>query len=151
MNVCKMLATLLSLLLLASICWSAEKVPTPTELEGGTIISAAAAKKLVDGGGVAFFDMRKALNYGKGHVPGAVSLPYKQKSGKKVDFDASADKVDFSKLPADKASKLLFYSDGPNGWKSYKISVQCIKQGYTDVNWMREGMSVWMSAGYPVE
>jgi adenylate cyclase len=140
-----------SIFFLSATAWSAEKVPTPTSLEGGTLISAANAKVLVDKGGVAVFDMRKAMNFGKGHVPGAVSLPYKHKSAKAVDFDPAMDKVNFSKVPEDKSTALLFYSDGPNGWKSFKMAAQCISKGYTNVNWMREGMSTWVDAGYPVE
>jgi hypothetical protein len=49
---------------------SAGKVPTPESLEGGKIVSAEETKALVGNSGVHFFDMRKPINYGKGHIPG---------------------------------------------------------------------------------
>ena len=69
--------SLCSLLLLATISLAAEKVPTPETIEGATIVSAVEAKELVSKGSVAIFDMRKPMNYGRGHLPGAVSLPWK--------------------------------------------------------------------------
>lgn len=122
---------------------------TPTTLEGGKVISVAEGKALI--GKASFFDMRKAVSYGKGHVPGAMALPYDQKSEKAVSFDASVDKFDMSQLPADKATALVFYSDGPTGWKSYKAAVVAIRAGYTNVSWMRDGSAGWEAAGYEVE
>jgi len=135
-----------SVLLGCAAAFAGEDPPTPTTLEGGKVISVAEAKALV--GKASFFDMRKAVSYGKGHVPGAVALPYGQKSEKAVNFDASVDKFDMSQLPADKSAALVFYSDGPTGWKSYKAAVLAIRNGYTNVMWMREGSAGWEAAGY---
>lgn len=145
---CLLTAALLSLL---SAAWAAEEVPTPTSLPGGKIVSADEARKLIEAGGVAVFDMRKPLNYGKGHLKGAASLPYDQKSALDASFDASEDKVDFSKLPADKKAPVLFYSDGPTGWKSYKMAVLALRKGYKQVYWMREGTNGWIAKNLPLE
>ena len=129
---------------------SAGKVPTPTEPpEGVTIISAADAKSLVDQRSVQAFDMRKALNYGKGHLPRAVSLPYKWT--KKGDPRQRTGTFDISKLPADKNVIILFHSDGPNGWKSYYASGAAKEAGFKNVLWMREGFSTWKEKGYSIE
>lgn len=120
---------------------------TPTALPGGKVISAAEAKALV--GKAAFFDMRKAVNYGKGHISGAVALPYEQKSAKTADFDASVDEFDRKALPADKTAALVFYSDGPMGWKSYKAAVLSIRDGYKNVMWFRGGTAEWEEKGFP--
>lgn len=122
---------------------------TPESLAGGKIISADEAKSL--SGKATFFDMRKALSYGKGHLPGAMPLPYGQKSDKTPDFDASKDKIKMSKLPADKATAIVFYSDGPTGWKSYKAAVTAIRSGYTNVMWFRGGASSWKDKGFTLE
>jgi len=126
----------------------AGKVPTPTEApEGVTMISADDAKGQISS--IQVFDMRKALNYGKGHLPGATSAPYKwtkkgHPSQRKGEFDVS-------KLPADKNETILFHSDGPNGWKSYYASKKAAELGYKNVLWMREGFATWNEKGFTVE
>ena len=76
---------------------------------------------------------------------------YKEKSDFKPDFDVSVDSFEVDKLPADKAAKIVIYSDGPAGWKSYKAAVLAIKAGYKNVFWMREGFAGWTAKSYPVE
>lgn len=139
------------LFLAATVALAEDKPDTPNSLPGGKVISVEDAKKLVDSKGAIFLDTRSVINFGKGHIPGATSVSYKEKSDFKVDFDASQDQLDLSKLPADKAAKLVFYSDGPKGWKSYKAAVVAIKSGYKSVMWMRDGSSVWIAKGYPTE
>jgi rhodanese-related sulfurtransferase len=128
-----------------------EKPETPAQLKGGALVTARDAKALLDGGRARFFDMRSAVNYGKGHVPGAKALPYKEKSDFSEAFDASADGFDLGALPADKGAAIVFYSDGPSGWKSYKAAVLAVRNGYRNVKWMREGFAGWLAAGLPVE
>ncbi len=124
---------------------------TPTKLNGGKVISVEEGKKLLDGGGAQFVDTRAVLNFGKGHVPGAVAVAYKEKSDKAENFDASQDSFELAKLPADKAKTVVFYSDGPTGWKSYKAAVLAIKAGHKNVMYMRGGFSDWTAKGYPAE
>lgn len=130
---------------------AADKPDTPTALHGGKVVSADEAKKLLDAKGVAFFDTRAALNFGKGHVPGAQLISYKEKSEFKADFDATVDQFEIAKLPPDKSAKVLIYSDGPAGWKSYKAAVTAIKGGYKNVLWMREGYAAWTAKELPNE
>lgn len=128
----------------------AGNVPTPTKPpEGVTIITAPDAKSLIDKNDVKIFDMRKALNYGKGHIPEAVSLPYKWT--KKGDPSRRTGEFNMSKLPPDKNARILFYSDGLNGWKSYYASKTSVEAGYKNVMWMREGFAVWQEKDYTVE
>jgi rhodanese-related sulfurtransferase len=124
---------------------------TPTQLKGGKVIAVDEAKALLASKSAAFIDTRSVLNFGKGHIPGAVTASYKEESGKTADFDGSVDKFDFSKLPQDKAAKVVFYSDGPTGWKSYKAAVLAVKQGYTGVHYLRGGFSDWVAKGQAVE
>ncbi len=146
----KVLVTLSILVLVLAMAGisMAGSVPTPTEpAPGVTIISAADAKGQI--ATIKTFDMRKALNYGKGHLPGALSTPYKWT--KKGHPSQRTGTFDEAKLPADKSEKILFHSDGPNGWKSYYASKKAAENGHTNVYWMREGFSTWQDKGYTVE
>ena len=128
---------------------AAQTPETPRSAKGVQVVSVDEAKALV--GKAAFFDMRSPINYGKGHVKGAVALPYDQKSATAEDFDASKDKFDMAKLPADKSAVMVFYSDGPTGWKSYKAAVLASRAGYKNVKWMRDGTAGWTAKGLPLE
>lgn len=138
-------------MLMAVTATAVEKPPTPTELKGGKVISTDEAKALLDKKEAKFFDFRSPVNYGKGRLRGAVNLPYKEKSEYKADFDASVDKLDMSALPKDKNAKMVFHSDGPTGWKSYKAAVLAIKAGYKNIMWYRSGTAEWEAKGYPLE
>lgn len=128
----------------------ADDVPTPTRLEGVKIVPVDEVKAILGQKGVHVFDMRKALNYGKGHLQGAISLPFKwiteggDPSTRKGEFD-------ISQLPSDKNAKVIFYSDGPTGWKSYYAAKTSKEAGYKNVMWMREGTTAWETKGYPLE
>lgn len=128
---------------------AAAESQTPATAPGVQVITAEQARALV--GRAAFFDVRTRMNYGKGHIQGAVSLPYLQRSEERPDFDPSGDRFDLGRLPADKAAPVVFYSDGPTGWKSYKAAVLAGRAGHRDVRWMREGMSGWVARGLALE
>jgi rhodanese-related sulfurtransferase len=135
------------MLMLCAPAIAADKPDTPTTVSGFAIVTPEEARALV--GKASFFDMRSAINYGKGHIQGAKALPYGEKSGFTPDFDGSKDKFDTSKLPADKNATIVFYSDGPKGWKSYKAAVLASKAGYKNVKWMRAGTAGWQAKGLP--
>lgn len=122
---------------------------TPTSAKGVQVVSVEEARNLL--GKVPFFDFRSAVNYGRGHIKGAVALPYEQKSEKTDQFDATKDRFDMAKLPKDKSSSVVFYSDGPTGWKSYKAAVIASRAGYSNVKWMREGTAAWTAKGSTLE
>lgn len=124
---------------------------TPTALPGGKVISVEEGKKLLDSKAGFFVDTRSVVNFGKGHVPSAKAIPYKGSSDDMAEFDASKDQFDLSKLPPAKDQALVFYSDGPTGWKSYKAAVWAVKAGYKNVHYMRSGWAEWSSKGLPAE
>jgi rhodanese-related sulfurtransferase len=123
---------------------------TPDSLKGATLVDAAKAKAMIDAG-AKVIDARVANEYAEAHIKGAISIPYKEKSGKSADFDASQDSFDVSKLPADKNAALVFYCNGAECWKGYKASTAAIKAGHKTVYWFRLGLPAWKAAGYPVE
>ena len=130
---------------------AADAAETPTALSGGKVITVVEAKKLLDGKTATFVDTRSVVNFGKGHVPGALTAAYKEKSEKVAAFDAKADSFELDKLPKNKAAPLVFYSDGPNGWKSYKAAVLSVNAGYSSVYYMRGGFADWTAKALPVE
>lgn len=130
----------------SSVQAQANPPATPTVVKGFAIVSPEQARALL--GRAAFFDMRSAVNYGKGHIEGAKALPYDQKSALAADFDAALDRFDMAKLPADKNAAIVFYSDGQTGWKSYKAAVIASRAGYKNVKWLREGTAGWLARGY---
>lgn len=123
---------------------------TPASLAGATVVDAVKAKSLMDGG-AKMVDTRVANEYADAHIKGAINVPYKEKSAKAVDYDASQDSFDLSKLPSDKGAKLIFQCNGPECWKSYKGANAAIKGGYKSVHWFRGGFPEWKGKGFPVE
>ena len=138
--------------LIGGLFWApgAAAAETPATLAGGTLVTADKVKALFDSG-AAMIDTRVANEYAESHIKGAKSIPYKEKSPKAADFNASDDSFDLSKLPADKNAPVVMYCNGAECWKSYKASVVAAKAGYKKVNWFRGGIPEWKSKGYPVE
>jgi rhodanese-related sulfurtransferase len=128
----------------------AEEVPTPTEIQGGGIIGVEEAKRLLDQKDAIFFDVRNPINYGKGHIETAVSLPYKGKVVKSADFSPSLQSMNPSKFPSDKDINVVIYSHGATGWKSYLAAKLFIKSGFQNVLWFRDGYSEWKIKGYSI-
>lgn len=146
---------LVSLLVIASMIFAAgyamaDEPVTPASLKGVTVVDNDWVKTKL--GKMKIFDVRKKAEYVEAHVPGAISVPYDEKSEKAVDFDATKDNLDLSKFPADKNESFITYCNGPKCWKSFKASVLLIKAGYKNIYWYRnDGFPGWKSKGYPVE
>jgi rhodanese-related sulfurtransferase len=146
----RLLPTAILAMALTTAAW-ANKPETPTATPGIKVINVDEGKQLATTKGAVFVDTRNAMNFGKGRVPGAVSASYKEKSDAAPNFDASVDSFEMAKLPADKNAKIVFYSDGPTGWKSYKAAVLASKAGYKNVMYMRSGYAEWEAKSMPVE
>ena len=140
----------LSTVFVLMFCNSAMSAETPNSLKGATVVDAVKAKALIDAGTMVV-DARVANEYADNHIKGAISVPYKEKSAKAADFDASLDSIDLSKLPADKNTPMIFYCNGAECWKGYKAAVSAIKAGYKTVYWLRLGIPDWKAKGYPTE
>ncbi len=123
---------------------------TPPNLAGVKLVTASEAQKL-QSSGAAILDVRVAAEYGESHITGAISVPYREKSAKNVNYDASQDEFAVAKLPADKKTPLVMYCNGPECWKSYKAAIAAQKAGYSEVHWFRGGFPEWKAAGLPVE
>lgn len=89
--------------------------------------------------GVAIIDSRPAARqYDPGHIPGAINIPDSA-------FEKSADK-----LPADKATKLIFYCGGLDCMLSHDSAKKAKALGYGDIAVYAEGMPDWKAKGGPV-
>lgn len=128
----------------------AHAVETPASLDGAAVVTADKAKDL-QAKGATVVDTRVANEYAEAHIKGAISVPYKEKSAKAPDFDASQDKFDLSKLPGDKNAPIVMYCNAGECWKSYKASKVALAGGYKKVYWFRGGFPEWKSKGFPTE
>ncbi len=139
----------LSLVAISSPVMAAKPL-TPETLKGATVVNDEWVK--ANHNKMKTFDARMKAEYVEGHLPGAISTPYREKSKKSVDFDSSKDNLDLSKFPTNKYEPLIIYCNGPRCWKSYKASVLLIRAGYKKIYWYRNsGFPGWRSKGYPVE
>ncbi len=147
LNPVRLASLALLLCLQAPLVFAAD---TPASLQGTTLVDADKVKGLM-AKGVPVIDARVANEYAEAHIKGAINVPYKEKSAKAANFDASQDSFDLAKLPKDKAAPLVFYCNGPECWKSYKASEVALKNGWKQVYWFREGMPQWKAKGFPSE
>jgi rhodanese-related sulfurtransferase len=125
---------------------SAMAAETPSTVPGVEIVDVAKAKDLI-AKGIKYYDVRVPSDYAEGTIKGAVSLPYTSVSANTPDFDASKDSWAVAKLPADKATPILIFGNGPAGWRHYKASVLAAKAGHKTVYWLRVGVDGWKAAG----
>jgi len=123
---------------------------TPATLDGTTLVTADKVKEL-QAKGATVVDARVANEYADAHIKGAINIPYKEKSAKAPDFDASQDSWDIAKMPADKNAHVVIYCNAGECWKSYKASKMAAKAGYKNIHWFRGGFPEWKGKGYPTE
>ena len=122
---------------------------TPKALPGATVVDHDTVKTLVSAGAV-LVDTRIESEYKDKHIPGALWLPYGEKSLKDVAFDARLDSFPgLARL--DRERDIVFQCNGPECWKSYKASRAAIAAGYKHVYWFRGGMPEWETAGERTE
>jgi rhodanese-related sulfurtransferase len=102
----------------------------------GKIVDAAFVKQVVDGKKKAvIIDSRPfPTKYVKGHVPGALSIPFSQ-------FDKNLDK-----LPSDKNLMLVFYCGGLKCPLSHKSAFAAEKLGYKNIVVFATGFPAWKKA-----
>jgi rhodanese-related sulfurtransferase len=145
----KNLRTLFTAVFLAASC-QALAATTPETLDGASVVSAEKARELMERGAI-MVDTRTAAEYAESHITGAIHVPYREKSKKSVDFDASVDRFDLSRLPVDKSAGVITQCNGAGCWKSYKAAAAAAKAGYQHVYWFRGGLPEWKEKNLPIE
>ena len=123
--------------------------PTPSEIEGVTIISSDKVNALINNRDVYMYDSRKAWHYIEGHIKNAISLPYNFTT--LGDIQERKGKFDMLKLPSNKDVIIIFYDDGVHGWHSYNSAKAAKNAGYKNIMWFRDGYEDWGKKGYPIE
>lgn len=93
--------------------------------------------KLIGSPSVFIFDCNEEYMYSESHVPGAVLIEY--------------DMVTNERLPADKASTLVFYCYNPECPAGHTAAQSAKQLGYLRSYYMREGIVGWEDAGMPTE
>jgi len=122
---------------------------TPTSLPGAKVLTLAEAKMQIEKG-MPVYDVRASEEFDAAHIPGAISVPYKEASAKEVGFDPVDDQFALNKLPKDKNTPFMMYCDGTICWKSYKSALMAIQGGWKNVYWFRGGYPEWKDAGMPI-
>ena len=121
---------------------------TPTSLPGVTVVGAEEVKRLFAQGAIVV-DTRTEKEYKQKHIPGAVFIPYHEKSLKDVVYDVALD--DFSGLKTlDSKNPTVFHCNGAECWKSYKASRAAVAAGFSKVYWYRGGMPDWESTNQKI-
>ncbi len=95
-------------------------------------------KQLLDiGERVTFVDIREAADYGKGHLPNAVSIPVSE-------FDHR-----WSEIP--KTGRVVLYCACPPGQKDETYAFLLLRQQrYLNITFIDSGYAGWVKRGYPV-
>ena len=120
---------------------------TPRGLEGAKLVEDPAAIEKLLASGARYIDTRTDEEFKRGHVPGAVLVPYVEKSAKDPGYDPAQDQFEVQRLGADKSQPLIFACNGAECWKSFKASRAAIQAGYTNVHWFRTGFPAWRDSG----
>jgi rhodanese-related sulfurtransferase/ABC-type phosphate/phosphonate transport system substrate-binding protein len=118
---------------------------TPAQLPGVKRVRASEVKELILQGAM-MVDVRSEKEYREGHIPGAILLPYGEKSLKDIAFDPAVDS--FSGIDRlDKSKPVIFACNGAECWKSYKAARAAVSRGFTNVHWFRGGLPEWKTKG----
>jgi rhodanese-related sulfurtransferase len=102
-----------------------------------TYFHAADLAKELQASDLRVFDANSEETWRKGHVPGAVHVSYKQ--------------VSSAVLPADKATRLVFYCKNTQCTASHVAAARASELGYAHVFVMPEGIDGWTAQGLPLE
>ncbi len=104
-------------------------------------ISLAEASNLFKEKRSVFIDARSKEEYEKGHIKGAISLPYKEADWKFVEAMAGISED----------SALITYCAGETCELSMELAVFLRNTGYKNVKVLSNGWPVWKQNGLPVE
>lgn len=118
----------------------AEKPMVPETIQGTTRVS---AEEMIDLAAnkpeLVIIDARKAADFQKGFIEGAVSLP-----------DTDTTQESLATHIKTKSTPVVFYCNGVRCGRSVKSSEMAVSLGYENIYWFRGGWEEWTEKGYPV-
>jgi len=115
---------------------------TPPMLDGARVITAEELRSILSERSVRIYDLRKKASFVEGHVPNAVNAaPHYNEKEKTIDVGG---------LDPDRNARIVFYSHGVTGWKSYFAAKTAVASGYRNVLWMRGGYEEWEDKSLPI-
>ena len=124
--------TALQLLTLSTTACSAADDTTPMHMTGREL-----AARLVAGTAPAIIDTRSGWEFNKGHVPGAIHLPFWQ----------SFSRADDLTLPRDRPV-VVYCEHGPRA-SIARYALQ--RAGFRQVRYLDGHMAAWRKAGLPID
>jgi len=111
----------------------------PVQSTEKQVVSLEDAKKLVDAKEVLFIDARPLALYKRGHIPGAISVPYNSAEKEKLMADIAKDK------------EIVSYCYSARCSMAHKLADSLRKLGYTHVSIFEGGIVEWTKAKYPLD
>ncbi len=108
-------------------------------LEGKKEVTLYEMKKIVDEGQITILDARYARFYKRGHLPGALSVPY------------NTTFLDSLTAGLNKEKPLVTYCFSPSCPQADRLADRLRQAGFTDVAVFKPGYKAWTGAKYPVE
>lgn len=139
MRLTRTIALVLLSLFLAGTAWAGKK-ETPQFIDGTTRVSAEEVIDLVESKpDLVIIDARKASDYQKGYIEGAVSLPNTETTPETL-----------AKVIPSKETPVLFYCNGAKCGRSVKSAKIAVQAGYKNIYWFRGGIEEWQAKGLPL-
>jgi rhodanese-related sulfurtransferase len=115
---------------------------TPSTLDGARVVSAEELRSILTDSSLRIYDLRKKASFVEGHVPHAISAaPH---------YNEKENTLDLSGIDPDRNARVVFYSHGVTGWKSYFSAKAAVASGYRNVLWMRGGYAEWEEKNLPI-
>ena len=115
------------------------KIAVPAKVAAEKIVTVDEVARLValgpEKGSFELVDSRPLVRYNEGHIPGAISIPYRE-------FNEFA-----GKLPKEKDKLIIFYCGSRVCYLSLSSACKAEKMGYTRVKVFADGLHAWKKTG----
>ena len=151
----KWLKIFVVLLALAPFSINGADKETPLSLPGVNVVDTDTVKKWMDNGDSFFLlDARKPEDFQESRIPGAThcTVNIERTLEEAIIKDAVKWLEKCQPLKGMKKDhKIVTYCNGVACFQSPKASLALSKMGFTNIHWMREGMNVWKTKGYPIQ
>ncbi len=121
--------------------WSPEAASNSSKTAEEQVVSIEEAQALFLTNGAVFIDARPAEVYRSGHIKGALNFP--------EDSLEQSLSVIMEQVPPD--SLIITYCDGESCSLSKEAALELSARGYSHVQVLVNGWSVWQDAGLPTE